>query len=184
MAKKFSPPVIGVFVVGAMVLTIAAVLIWGSRSLFEHKFEYVCYFAGSINVLAKGAPVKYRGVDFGVVKDIKIRYRQAPDDRRIPVFLEAWGNRLRELGSEKEPSPDTVRELVAQGLRARLETQSIVTGVLYVSLDFVPDSPIRLAQLPGGGVPEVPTLPTQLEEATKSVSAILANLRSADFKGM
>jgi paraquat-inducible protein B len=130
--------------------------------------------------------VKYRGVDLGVVKDIKIRYLQAPDDHRIPVLVEAWGKRLRELGSEQEPTAERMRDLVARGLRARLEAQSLVTGVLYISLDFVPGTPIALAELPNGGIPEIPTLPTptKIEEATKSLTDVLSNLRSADFKGM
>jgi paraquat-inducible protein B len=184
MAKKTNPAVVGAFVIGAVVLTIAAFLIWGSRSVFEHKYEYVCYFPGSVNGLSKGAPVKFRGVELGVVREIRIRYHQAPDDTRVPVLIEAWGKRLRELGGEREPTPAVVQELIARGLRARLETQSIVTGVLYVSLDLVPGSPATLAELPGGAFPEIPTLPTKLEEATKSLSDVVANLKAADFKGM
>src|SRR5262249_34651110 len=155
---------------------VAAAVIWGSRALFERKYEYVCYFSGSVNGLSKGAPVKYRGVEIGVVKDIKIRYRQAPDDTRIPVFIEGWGKRLRELGGEHEPTRERVQDLIGRGLRARLETLSVVTGVLYVSLDQVPGSPVSLAELPGGGPLEIPTLPTELEEAQRSVVAVLSNL--------
>jgi ABC-type transporter Mla subunit MlaD len=184
MAKKTNPALIGAFVFGAVLLFVAAALIWGSRALFEHKYEYICYFPGSVNGLNRGAPVKYRGVEIGVVKDIKIRFRQAPDDTRIPVLIEAWGKRLRELGGEQEPTPERVHELIAKGLRARLETLSIVTGVLYVSLDQVPGSQLSLAELPGGDILEIPTLPTQMEEATKSVDAVLSNLKATDFKGM
>src|SRR5262249_49584791 len=53
-----------------------------------------------------------------------------------------------------------------------------------VSLDQVPGSPLSFAELPEGGIPEIPTLPTELEEATKSVNDVLANLKAADFKGM
>jgi paraquat-inducible protein B len=183
--RKANPAVIGAFVVGAAVLTVAALLIWGSRSLFEHKYEYVSYFSGSVNGLARGAPVKYQGVDVGTVKEIRVRFRQAPNDTRIPVLIELWGKRLRELGNEQEPTPEMVQALVARGLRARLATQSIVTGVLYVSLDRLPDSPISFAELPGDeALPEIPTVPTELEEATKSLSALLTHLKSADFKGM
>jgi paraquat-inducible protein B len=184
MAKKTNPALIGAFVVGAVLLCGVAALIWGSRALFERKYEYICYFGGSVNGLAKGAPVKYRGVEIGVVKDIKIRYQQAREDTRIPVIIEAWGKRMRELGGEQEPSPELVREMIARGLRARLETLSVVTGVLYVSLDLVPGSPATMAELPNGGILEIPTLPTELEEAQKAVVAMLSNLEHADFKGM
>jgi paraquat-inducible protein B len=184
MAKKSHPALIGAFVIGAVALAVVAVVIWGSSTLFERKYEYVCYFPGSVNGLKRGAPVKYRGVEVGVVKDIKVRFRQAPDDQRIPVFIEAWGKRLRELGGS-EPSPELLQDLIARGLRARLESVSIVTGGMYVSFDEVPGSPISFAELPGrDAVPELPTLPTERDEVTKAVTALVGNLSSADFKGM
>jgi len=185
MAKKSSPALIGVFVVGAVLLTIAAVVIWGSRTLFERKYEYVCYFSGSVNGLSKGAPVKYRGVEIGAVTEVRVRYHQAPKATQIPVLIEVWGKRLRELGGNRDPTPELLAELVARGLRARLSTLSLVTGVLYVSLDEVPGSPVSFVKLPGsGGAVEIPTLPTELEEAQQSVLAVLASLKAADFKAM
>ncbi len=69
-------------------------------------------------------------------------------------------------------------------MRARLDTQSIVTGVLYVSLDRFPGSPIELSELPNHeGIPEIPTLPTDLEKASKSLNALLDNLKQLDLKG-
>jgi len=184
MAEQTHPIRIGAFVVGAIALVLCAVLIWGSKSLFERKYPYVCYFSGSVIGLSKGAAVKYRGVDVGVVKDIKVRFRQAPDDTRIPVFIELWGKRLQELGAA-EPAPARVTELAARGVRARLAVTSLVTGVAYVSLDEVPDSPPPVySELPGrGAIPEIPTVPTELEEFSKAVSAVLANLSATDFKG-
>src|SRR5262249_52772168 len=182
---KSNPVVIGGFVLGAILLTIVALLLWGSRSLFERKYEYVCYFPGSVNGLSKGAPVKYRGVEIGVVRDIRIRYKQAADDTRIPVIVEVWGKRLRELGGEQEPTPALLKDLIARGLRARLETLSVVTGVLYVSLDQIPGSPLSFAELPGsGGLPEIPPLPTELEEAQKTVLGLVEKLKDADIKGV
>jgi paraquat-inducible protein B len=184
MAKKTNPALIGGFVVGAIALTVLAIALWGSRALFERKYEYVCYFPGSVLGLNRGAPVKFRGVDIGVVKDIRIQFRQPSEDRRIPVFVELWGKRLHELGG-REPNPAMLRELADQGLRARLDSTSFVTGVMYVSLDVIPDSPISYAEMPGpGAIPEIPTLPTEFQEATKAVNQILANLSKADFKGM
>jgi paraquat-inducible protein B len=184
MAKKTNPALIGGFVVGAVALAVAAVLIWGSQALFERKHAYICYFPGSVSGLNEGAPVKYRGVEVGIVKEIKIRFRQAPEDKRIPVLIELWGKRLHELGGS-EPSPEIVQDLVAGGLRARLASLSLVTGVAYVSFDEVPGSPLTFSEVSGpGALPEIPTLPTELDEVTTAVSGLLANLSTADFKGM
>ncbi len=184
MAKKTNPARIGAFVIGSIALAVVAVMIWGSSALFERKYEYVCYFSGSVNGLRRGAPVKYRGVEVGVVKDIKVRFHQAPDDQRIPVFIEVWGKRVQELGAD-EPSPELTQQVVARGLRARLASSSLVTGAMFLSFDEVPGSPMSLAELPGpGALPELPTLPTEREEVTKALTALVTNLASADFKGM
>jgi paraquat-inducible protein B len=182
--RKFRPWMIGAFVLGAVLLGFASVLVWGSRSLFEQKYEYVCYFDGSVNGLSNGSPVKYRGVDIGSVGEIRIRYHQAPDDARIPVLIDLWGKRLHELGG-RPPTPETARDLIARGLRARLASTSIITGVLYVNLDMYPNTPIQLAQIPGSTeTVEIPTLPTPIEEVTKSVTDVLAQLKSVDLRGI
>jgi paraquat-inducible protein B len=184
MAKKTNPALIGAFVVGSIALTVFAIVIWGTSELFERKYEYVCYFPGSVNGLKQGSSVKYRGVEVGVVKDIKVRFRQAPDDKRIPVFIELWGKRLQELGG-REPNPQLMQELVREGLRVRLSSVNIVTGVMNVNLDEVPEIPPVFVELPGrGAIPELPTMPTEREEVLKAVSVLLANLSAVDFKGM
>lgn len=75
-----------------------------------------------------------------------------------------------------------VKELIDAGLRARLDTESFVTGQLYVNLDLFPDTPVHLLH-ERGGYPELPTVPTQLEEATKSLSGLLAQLKTLDLAG-
>jgi len=184
MARKANPALIGAFVVGSLVLAVLAVATWGSSELFERKYDYICYFPGSVDGLSPGAPVKYRGVEIGIVKDIKVRFRQAPDDRRIPVMIQVWGKRLHDLGA-REPSPALLEELVGRGFRARLASVSLVTGVMYVSLDEVPGSPVTFSELPGeGAIPEIPTLPTRLDEITEGLLGLVANVSSTDIKAM
>ncbi len=173
MAKKPNPTLVGAFILGGAVLVVVAIAIWGSLRLFEQKYRYVCYFGGSVNGLSVGSTVKYRGVKVGTVIDTRLRFHQDSNDPRIPVFVELYGKRLRELGD--------VDELVARGLRARLETESLVTGQLYINLDMVPGSSGELVQT---DYPEIPTLPNKMEEATRSISAILNQLEQADFKGI
>lgn len=182
MGKHVNPALIGAFVVGAIALTVGAVMIWGSGRFFEKSYNYVCYFPGSVNGLLPGAPVKFRGVQLGEVTEIRLRYKQARGAPRVPVLLKLDENRLHELGAERAPTREVMQEFVAAGLRARLQTLSIVTGVLYVDFDLLPGSPMELVQAPGAEVPELPTLPTALEEATRSVSEVLAELRAIDFE--
>lgn len=184
MGKKANPAVIGAFVVGAVVLGVLALTIWGSGKLFQRAFVAVCYFPGSVNGLAPGAPVKFRGVQIGEVSEVRLLYEQAQGAPRIPVFLKIDGERMRELGAKSDPSLEVLHQLVEQGLRARLSTLSIVTGVLYVEFDLRPGSPLEMMQDPNAPYPEIPTLPTTLEEATKTVSDVLAQLKEVDLKGI
>jgi len=176
--------VIGAFVLGAIVLGVVAVTIWGSGKLFHQQFVAVCYFPGSVNGLSRGAPVKFRGVQIGEVSEIRLLHEQVRGAPRIPVFLKIDGERMRELGAQGAPSAERLQQLVEQGLRARLSTLSIVTGVLYVEFDLLPGSPLEMMQEAGASYPEIPTLPTPLEEATKTVSDVLAQLKQVDVKGI
>src|SRR5262245_51768191 len=184
MGKRTNPALVGAFVLGAIGLLVVAVMVWGSGRLFERAYPFVCYFPGSVNGLTIGAPVKFRGVQIGSVTDIRLRYAQERGEPRIPVFIKVEPETVSELGAEDAAHPSSYKELVARGLRARLQTQSLVTGVLYVELDLEPDSPLDLVQAEGTGTPEIPTLPTALEEATRSISDILAQLKAVDFKGI
>jgi paraquat-inducible protein B len=173
---------IGAFVVGALALVVAAVLLWGSGRLFRQTAEYVCYFEGSVNGLEPGAPVKARGVPVGKVTGIQLSYRQRPDSDRLPVFIELDVKRLAELGLPDATSPQMHQAMIARGLRARLESQSIITGTLFVNLGMFPDTPIVLSQADqAGAYREIPTVPTPIAEVGKAATTLLTNLESLDL---
>jgi paraquat-inducible protein B len=184
MAKKPSPTVVGGFVLGGLVLIVAAIAVWGSGRLFERKYRYICYFPGSVNGLTIGAPVKYRGVPVGSVVEMRVQFEQSSEDTRVPVLIELYGKRVQELGVRRDPNPRMVKELIDRGLRARLESQSLVTGQLYVNFDMFPGSPLVLNEHGERTYPEIPTIPTAMEEATKSLSVLLDKLKNADLGGL
>ncbi|HJQ84335.1 MAG TPA: MlaD family protein [Candidatus Binatia bacterium] len=183
MGKKPNPALIGAFVLGAIALGVVAVMIWGTNRLFERSQTYVAYFRGSVNGLTLGAPVKARGVQIGEVTDIRLRYKQVRGEPRVPVFFKIDEDRVEELGGRR-PTREVLETLGSQGWRARLQTLSIVTGVLYVEFDLVPGSPLELVQAEDAEYMEVPTAPTPLEEATASIGKVLADLKAVDFAGL
>src|SRR5262245_10490792 len=128
MARKASPTAVDAFILGSALLTVAAIAIWGSGRFFERRYRYICYFPGSVNGLSVGAAVKYRGVPVGEVSGMRIHFEQPSDDTRIPVFIELSSRRVRELGVTKGPTPQLVHDLIGKGLRARLDSESFVTG--------------------------------------------------------
>jgi paraquat-inducible protein B len=182
--RRTNAAVIGAFVIGAVVLVGFAVVLWGSGRLFRDTAKYVCYFEGSVEGLEVGAPVKVRGVPVGRVTHIQLRYRQDPTDNRIPVFIELDRKRLVGLGVER-PNPQVLAQVISQGLRARLEPQSFVTGILFVNFGFFPRSPVQYFEIdPQHGIPEIPTVPRPFAEVGDSVTAIVSKLERIDFGAM
>jgi paraquat-inducible protein B len=180
MRSRDHAAAIGAFVIGAIAIIVAAVLILGSRRLFRETGTWVCYFDGSVEGLEVGAPVKARGVSIGRVARIQLRYRQQPNDLRVPVFLEVDLKRVRGLTGERL-TPQVLSELVGRGLRARLENQSLVTGTLFVNLDFYPRSAVVLSEVaPETGYPEIPTVPRPLAQLADSLAVFAAKLERVD----
>ena len=67
MGKRLNPAAVGVFVLGALALTVMAVVLFGSGKLFRKTHEFVIYFGGDVSGLRVGAPVKFKGVEIGQV---------------------------------------------------------------------------------------------------------------------
>jgi paraquat-inducible protein B len=185
MSKRPNPALVGAFILGAAALVILAITVWGSGRLFERRYKYLCYFPGSVHGLQIGAPVKYRGVAIGEVVDMRVRFEQAADDYHIPVFVELKDSRIKELGNSGDDPKKLIEKLVQNGLRARLDSESLVTGQLYVNLEYFPNTPATLVHAGGTKtLKEIPTVPQQLEELTKSISAFVDQLKKVDLAGI
>jgi paraquat-inducible protein B len=185
--KKISPAVIGAFVLGALALIVIAIVIFGSGQLFRQTRDFVLYFDNSVNGLHVGAPVKLKGVEIGAVKDIRLQLQPNSQLDKIPVIVEIDLEKLTSRGATSVARADieTLRQTVIQrGLRGQLLMESLVTGLLYVGLDFFPDTPVRLVQEPGGKYkyPEIPTTPTTLEVAQDAITSMITKLQDIDFK--
>src|SRR5262245_53706948 len=157
MSQRANPAIIGAFVVGAAVLIVAALLLWGGTSLFRTKLDYVLYFDSAVTGLQKGAPVMFRGVRIGEVNDVQIRWGTT----LVAVYISLEPQLMK--GAPPTDLPGRVDEAVQRGLRAQLKTQSLLTGVLFIALDALPDSPIVLRAPPGSKPQELPTIPTDTE---------------------
>ena len=75
MSQKANPTLIGGFVLGALVLLVGGVLLFGKGLFFAPKRQqFVIYFPDSVNGLNVGAPVKLKGVTVGTVTDVRVQY--------------------------------------------------------------------------------------------------------------
>lgn len=195
MGKKANPAVVGGFVVGAIVLAVIAVALFGSGRLLRTTYSYVLFFTGDVNGLSVGAPVKLKGVAIGRVARVLLnvsqlsaidaaRARGEANHLRIPVVIELDDDSFTQHGGHMTPTPDTIRSLIDLGLRGRLSTESFVTGILYIDLDLYPDTEARYSADASVEYPEIPTLPTPLEEVQMQAAKFLARLEEVDFKGL
>ena len=158
MAAK--PAMVGGFVLGALLLGVAAVLLFGSTRLFASTSRAVIFFEGSVAGLDVGAPVTFRGVRLGSVAAVKVEFSPATRFARIPVYIEIQPDRITWEGRRGDTD---YHKLVGAGLRAQLASQSLVTGQMRVDLDFHPDTPIQMVGT-GTELPEIPAIPSELDQ--------------------
>jgi paraquat-inducible protein B len=167
MSRKANPTLIGAFVLGALALAVMATLLLAGGSWFGERRQHVLYFEGAAQGLQVGSPVVFLGVKVGTVKQIQLGLDAQSRRFVVPVMIEVQPQVVRTRGGENVDLRDraTVRQLVERGLRARLRLQSLLTGQLYVDLDFHPDKPAVFAAL-DPELSEVPTIRTTVQELT------------------
>jgi paraquat-inducible protein B len=138
--------------------------------------RWILEFEGSVRGLSVGAPVEFKGIKFGEVTHIMAEFDMETLSPRIRVFIATEPEVFEVVGDETRISEvEKLEKLVEKGMRAQLKTGSLLTGHLFVDLDFHPDAPP--AQIKYDGVyPELPTVPAPLEEITKSVTKIVDKL--------
>lgn len=184
MNKTPSTKLIGLFVLGAVALGIAMVLVFGRGNFFAHGKKYVAYFQGSVNGLNVGALVKLKGVPIGRVTDILVQYDMRNNRVLTPVVAEIDLGKVSDIHEDRLAShAPGLSELIERGLRARLSMQSLVTGQLYVDVNFYPDRPVQLLGTETmGGLPEIPTIPSGKEEIEDTLQSTLAQVRELPLK--
>ena len=146
------------------------------------------HFNQSLRGLSPGATVDFRGVVLGKVVSIGVEFDRSKRQLRMPVLVEIYPDRLGSAsGSLPSETPavqqQRLQQMVARGLRAQLRTGSLLTGQLYVALDFFPKAPaVALASSKVGDPIELPTLPNGLDELQTQVSEIVAKINKVPFE--
>lgn len=194
MGKQVNPAMVGAFVLGAVGLILVAVVLL-KGGLFRKTHEFVVYFGGGgINGLRVGAPVKFKGVEIGEVKRIRLRLEQEVNPQnnmltaevRIPVIIELDEEKIVSHGGTTIDlsDPHTIPNLIHEGLRAQLGSDSFVTGLMYVALDIEPKTPIQMVAPPGSPLQEIPAIPTTLEQAQAVAVRIFERLDKVDLNAV
>lgn len=184
MAKRANPKAVGVFILGAIALAITAVVAIGSGRLFQKTNQYVLFFAGNVNGLRVGAPVKFKGVEVGsvtnVLLNLNIESEQAQPNFaaiRIPVIIALDEHKIVGRGAVTDFSkPENLERAIAAGLRGQLSTESLLTGLLYIDLDMHPNTQAKFYLPPHSEYEEIPTLPNPFEQAQSAAARLIGQL--------
>lgn len=179
MNDKPQSVAIGAFVVGAALIALVAALFLAGAT-FGEKEKIVMVFDGSVKGLNIGAPVAVRGVQVGQVSSIKIVMDASTADIVMVVEADFDPSAIHLRG---EADDEITEELIARGLRAQLNTQSLLTGLLYVQMDFFPGTELVLRDVDSPYF-QFPTIPTDLERITQKLQDIDLTALIEEFNTM
>lgn len=144
----------------------------------------VLYFNQSLRGLSPGAPVDFRGVVIGKVKSLGIEYDNKRHQFQMPVVVEIYPDRLGSQYNAEQQTADSKKQrlklLINNGMRAQLRNGSLITGQLYVAIDFFPNAPKVPVDLNKQPV-ELPTIPGSLDELQTQIATIADKLSKVPF---
>jgi paraquat-inducible protein B len=179
MSSRGSNAAVGAFVIGALLLgTIGLLLVTGSN-WGKEVVKAVMVFDGSVKGLSVGAPLAFRGVEIGQVTDIDLILDTESADINLLVEVQINSDNITRRGFS---GMSLTNELIARGLRAQLNTQSLLTGLLYIQLDFHPGTELVLADIDSPYV-QIPTIPSDLQRITREIEAVDFPTLAADLHG-
>ena len=176
--------------VASLAILIVALVVVGAGKMFRKPTRFICMFTGNLNGLKIGAPVKVRGVQIGEVSAIRLRLEPSEGELRagfngfrLPVIIDLDQTMLTERGA-KALSKSGVEDWIKRGMRAQLQTESLLTGLLYIDLDLHKGTQPNFILQPGGPYQEIPTVPTDLAQLQQHLVETLDRFEEIDFKGL
>jgi paraquat-inducible protein B len=177
-------------VVASLAILIVALIVVGAGKMFRRPTRFICMFTGNLNGLKIGAPVKVRGVQIGEVSAIRLRLdpsdgelRSGFNGFRLPVIIDLDQTMLSQRGA-KALNKGGVEDWIKRGMRAQLQTESLLTGLLYIDLDLHKGTQPNFVLQPGGPYQEIPTVPTDLAQLQEHLMETLDRFEKIDFKGL
>lgn len=173
MQTRANPTLIGLFVLLSLLLGIGAVFYLGSDMLADRSAKMILFFEGDVRGLQVGSPVTIRGVKVGQVENMSISYDAKDRTFSIPVVISVDQSRLgfKRKRNMQEAKYLIERMITQQGLRARLYSQSLVTGKMEIEMVYAPTTPVRLVNT-SSEYPEIPTIPSSIEKISSALEEL------------
>lgn len=154
-----------------------------AHEVFETTSEFVLYFEESVRGLQVGAPVEFRGIQVGEVTLVELQYDRVNDAFEIPVHIAMQRDRIHMLDEAPQTDEERLRQyrqMIDAGFRAQLQTGSLLTGALFVEVDFRPETDVVWRQDGESVFLEIPTIPSTSAELGKTLQRmpqIMADLQ-------
>lgn len=181
MSESRKPFLIGAFLLSGVALLVAGLLLLSRDSLLSRPVEYVVYFTGALDGLDVGADVTYRGVKVGNVQQINLSYDRTLNDVVMPVTIRINSDSAR--SKKKDRGFDhSIEPLIAKGLRAQLQTPSLLTGKAIVALDFFPEQPGYIRDPHIIDLPAIPTVPSRIDQIADVLRDLAKGLKEMPLK--
>jgi paraquat-inducible protein B len=151
---------------------------------YSRKIPVVSYFAGSVRGLEAGSEVTMHGLVVGHVTSVQLVYDAAKDAIVAPVHFEVEPERILGVGARsvfKTPA-EAANAVVKRGMRASLQSASLITGQQMVALDFVHDAPPAEVTMDGPDFVLPTTEGGGFAGLQASASALLDKVNTIPFK--
>lgn len=157
-------------------------------SLFTDHIDYLMFFKDSIRGLQPGAPVEFRGIRLGTVAQVPFfdegMRQKLNDDFRIPVLIRIEPERLKNMVGNEADIPANLKALIQRGLRASMKTGNLLTGALYIDLDFYPNEK-AVTEIPSiSGYPVIPTMSGGLAQIQQKLLETLNKINNLPINPM
>ena len=157
-------------------------------SLYTDHIDYLMFFKDSVRGLQPGAPVEFRGIRLGTVSKVPFfapGMRQVlDDDYRIPVLIRIEPERLINQVGDTPDIAQHIEGLMKRGLRGSLKTGNLVTGALYVDMDFFPKEPPLKEIREFGGYKIIPTVSGGLAQIQQRLMETLDKINNLPLTPM
>jgi paraquat-inducible protein B len=184
MSRRANPTAIGLFLIGAIVLAVGGTAVLASTAWMQKRSSFVSFFEESVNGLENGAPVKFQGVPVGTVTGLLIQIDERDKTFQVPVQYEVDLSRLTtQAGTFVNLSdPAVLRQQILDGLRAQLQTESIVTGQLYIELSYRQNAAPPVLERQATAWPEIPTTPSLMSALGTGAGSLVADMMRVLFQ--
>lgn len=184
MSVRANPTTIGAFVIGALAIAVIGTAVLASAKWLDHQTTFVSHYTESVNGLEVGAPVKFQGVPVGTVTDILIQIDRSEKTFGVPVLYEIDLTKLRTIrGTFVDlADPAMLEAQIADGLRATLQMESFVTGILYLELSYDTAAVPAVLDARASEWPEIPTSPSLMAALGTGAGSVVADVVKVLFR--